>query len=64
MSYSCIKGKKRSPNQDDFFLYADPNAKILGVFDGHGQYGHICSNLTQKLFLRVFINLNYIQILF
>jgi len=50
VSVSCKKGlKPESPNQDDFFIYIDDtNIRIYGVCDGHGPYGHRCSNFVAK----------------
>ena len=37
-------------NQDSFMVcekvLGDPNCNIFGVFDGHGQYGDLCSHFT------------------
>lgn len=47
IGYACKKGlKPESPNQDDFCITLDGDALILGVFDGHGQYGHDVSNFV------------------
>lgn len=41
----CKKGlKPNSPNQDDFVIIIDDENFIIGVFDGHGVYGHHISD--------------------
>ncbi len=52
IAYVCKKGNKPAPNQDDVFVLVDGDTTILGVFDGHGRYGHHCSNLAQQLLVR------------
>lgn len=52
IGYACKKGAKTPPNQDDFSILVDGETIILGVFDGHGMYGHYCSYTIQQLFLR------------
>ena len=34
------------------FDFIDRNSLLLGVFDGHGLYGHLVSQYVQKYFLR------------
>jgi serine/threonine protein phosphatase PrpC len=59
ISFASKKGSKSGPNQDDFLcLRIEVPAQIrpdilLGVFDGHGDNGHIVSNLVQRLFPKV-----------
>jgi serine/threonine protein phosphatase PrpC len=36
--------KPTSPNQDDFCITFENDVLVLGVFDGHGKFGHDCSN--------------------
>lgn len=57
----CRKGNKNSPNQDDYFCLVDGETTILGVFDGHGQYGHYCSNTVQNLLIRYLLKSQYYQ---
>lgn len=38
-------------NQDNFFIVSDSDLKIFGVFDGHGEYGHIVSSLASGIML-------------
>lgn len=46
----CKKGlKPESPNQDDFCLLIDGENVIMGVFDGHGPYGHNVSDYVHAL---------------
>lgn len=41
----CKKGlKPDDPNQDDFIIVVDEDSYLLGVFDGHGIYGHYVSD--------------------
>lgn len=49
IGFACKKGlKPESPNQDDLCIYLTDKARILGVFDGHGPYGHDLSNFVQQ----------------
>ncbi|XP_075591160.1 uncharacterized protein LOC142598081 [Dermatophagoides farinae] len=46
----CKKGiKLQYTNQDDFFILKTPEYALYGIFDGHGQHGHLISNFVQKL---------------
>lgn len=38
-------------NQDNFFVVADSELRIFGVFDGHGEFGHIVSSYAQGIML-------------
>ncbi len=59
---SCKKGAKSAPNQDDFCILVDGGTTILGVFDGHGLFGHFCSYTIQQLLLKLLMsNSNYKQ---
>ena len=49
IGYACKKGVKAAPNQDDFCILVDGDTTILGVFDGHGLFGHFCSYTIQQL---------------
>ena len=49
IGHACKKGAKSAPNQDDFCIIVDGNTTILGVFDGHGLFGHLCSYTIQQL---------------
>jgi len=60
IGYACKKGAKSAPNQDDFFILIDGDTTILGVFDGHGLFGHYCSYTIQQLFPKLLLsNKNY-----
>jgi len=60
IGYYCKKGNKPAPNQDDFCILIDGETVIIGVFDGHGIYGHICSNIVQHLIIKFLLsNPNY-----
>ncbi|OMJ68434.1 hypothetical protein SteCoe_34105 [Stentor coeruleus] len=48
---SCRKGLKEELNQDNFFVFSKSQILVAGVFDGHGENGHIVSSLAKK-FLR------------
>lgn len=49
IGYSCKKGfKPESPNQDDFFVIVVDDWKLIGVFDGHGPYGHDVSGFVHR----------------
>lgn len=49
LAYVCKKGlKPESPNQDDFCLTLDGDTILLGVFDGHGPYGHEISHFVHR----------------
>jgi serine/threonine protein phosphatase PrpC len=50
LAVTCKKGlKPESPNQDDYSILIDGNTILLGVFDGHGPYGHNVSNYIHTL---------------
>lgn len=58
VGFACRKGRKpgsRSPNQDSWCVHRTPQkSSVYGVFDGHGEKGHIVSDyvkqvLTQKV---------------
>ena len=54
LAVACKKGlKPESPNQDDFCLLIDGPNVILGVFDGHGPYGHQVSDHIHALLPRL-----------
>lgn len=38
-------------NQDNFFCVADSEMKIFGIFDGHGEYGHLVSGYASGIML-------------
>lgn len=43
---SCCRGKKGTPNQDNFFFLELAGGDfVLGVMDGHGEWGHKYSEL-------------------
>lgn len=45
----CKKGlKPTQPNQDDFCIVVDGDDYLVGVFDGHGTYGHWVSDFVHK----------------
>lgn len=45
ITYSCKKGIKSSPsNQDDFIIIQESNVLLFGVFDGHGVFGNDISH--------------------
>lgn len=48
MWVSCKKGLKSDPNQDDFVVIVDEDNFLIGVFDGHGIYGHYISDYVHK----------------
>ena len=50
LAVTCKKGlKPESPNQDDFCMLIDGENVIMGVFDGHGPYGHNVSDHIHAL---------------
>lgn len=49
ISVSCKKGLKANcPNQDDYVIVVDGSSLLIGVFDGHGPFGHEISNYVHK----------------
>lgn len=38
-------------NQDNFFCVTDSELKIVGVFDGHGEHGHLVSSYAAGIML-------------
>lgn len=62
IGYACKKGAKSAPNQDDFCIIVDGSTTIIGVFDGHGLFGHLCSYTIQQLLPKLLLgNPNYKQ---
>ena len=55
IGYACKKGAKSAPNQDDFCILVDGETTIIGVFDGHGLFGHFCSFTIQQLFPKLLL---------
>jgi len=54
---ACKKGLKPDPqNQDDFSVVLDNCFQFLGVYDGHGSFGHEVSNYIHSLIPRYFIS--------
>ena len=50
LAVTCKKGlKPESPNQDDYSVLIDGATLLLGVFDGHGPFGHCVSNYIHAL---------------
>lgn len=50
VAVTCKKGlKPESPNQDDYSVLIDGKSVLLGVFDGHGPFGHNVSNYIHTL---------------
>lgn len=50
IGYACKKGlKPESPNQDDFCIFVTDSVSILGVFDGHGPYGHDTASFVHEI---------------
>lgn len=57
ISVTCKKGlKPESPNQDDYFVSLDKDCIILGVFDGHGLFGHDISNFVHSTLTSLLLN--------
>lgn len=52
IAFSCIKGKKPNSatkkNQDTFSIVLWNQWKIVGVFDGHGSFGHKVSDIASS----------------
>lgn len=52
----CRKGlKPESPSQDDFCVFHTGLATLVGVFDGHGPFGHEIANFVQESLPRDFL---------
>jgi len=49
MNTSYFLPKKE--NQDNFFIVTDSELKIFGVFDGHGEFGHLVSSFASGIML-------------
>ena len=58
IEFSCRKGRLNETNQDNFFILLDGEVKIYGLFDGHGQNGHIVSSFAQSKVLDFIRNKN------
>ncbi len=41
----------KKQNQDNFFVVIDAELKIFGVFDGHGEFGHLVSSFASGIML-------------
>lgn len=56
ISFACVKGKRVNRtmvNQDDFFIARLTNSSlIIGVFDGHGRYGHKVAAIVKQRIIR------------
>mmetsp|Transcript_117366 Transcript_117366/g.374023 ORF Transcript_117366/g.374023 Transcript_117366/m.374023 type:complete len:373 (+) Transcript_117366:97-1215(+) len=58
VGHSCLKGRKRPgrqqlPNQDSWAAHHLPGkGTALGVFDGHGESGHVVSDAAQERLTR------------
>lgn len=50
-SYSANYFMPNKPNQDNFFVVTESDMKILGVFDGHGEFGHLVSSYASGIML-------------
>lgn len=49
IAYACKKGlKPEFPNQDDFFILTVDDWVMVGVFDGHGPFGHDVSHFVHN----------------
>mmetsp|Transcript_23934 Transcript_23934/g.55247 ORF Transcript_23934/g.55247 Transcript_23934/m.55247 type:complete len:385 (-) Transcript_23934:55-1209(-) len=57
LGWTCRKGMKpESPNQDSYSLLAvEKSFILLGVYDGHGAYGHDASNIARRVVVKEFI---------
>jgi len=57
IGYSCKKGLKPGlPNQDSFFcMKLEGVFALYGVFDGHGQDGHLVSDFVQEMLPKVLL---------
>jgi len=53
--------KKADKDQDNYFIYNDTISTIIGVFDGHGTYGHFCSHFAQQLILKFLLTSIYYE---
>ncbi len=62
IEYQCKKGGgyetlntqfylPNKQNQDNFFIVSDSDLKIFGVFDGHGEFGHMVSSFASGIML-------------
>ena len=41
----------KKQNQDNLFVVLDAELKIFGVFDGHGEFGHLVSSFASGIML-------------
>jgi len=52
----CKKGMKpQSPNQDDFCAFHTDMCTLVGVFDGHGPFGHKVAHFVQSALPKAFL---------
>mmetsp|Transcript_57714 Transcript_57714/g.137332 ORF Transcript_57714/g.137332 Transcript_57714/m.137332 type:complete len:389 (+) Transcript_57714:133-1299(+) len=58
LGWSCRKGMKpESPNQDSYsLLIVEGSFILIGVYDGHGAFGHDASNIARRVVVREFIS--------
>ena len=47
-----------SINQNSFFSIIDGNIKIMGLFDGHGEVGHLVSSAAMSIMVDYLRNRN------
>lgn len=52
VGFACRKGIKPSPNQDSWSMHIDGDVAAYGVFDGHGDRGHLVSHAVKSTLTR------------
>eukprot|EP00428_Durinskia_dybowskii_P015482 CAMPEP_0170215822 /NCGR_PEP_ID=MMETSP0116_2-20130129/7550_1 /TAXON_ID=400756 /ORGANISM="Durinskia baltica, Strain CSIRO CS-38" /LENGTH=366 /DNA_ID=CAMNT_0010466403 /DNA_START=33 /DNA_END=1133 /DNA_ORIENTATION=- len=63
IGFACRRGRKpgtQTPNQDSWALYWEPDMiSACGVFDGHGEKGHIVSDYVKQALMRKVLSLEH-----
>jgi len=56
IGHTCRKGKKpKSANQDSYCIMQAVNFSIYGIFDGHGEHGHLVSYFVKNSLPRLLV---------
>jgi serine/threonine protein phosphatase PrpC len=42
---------------NDYFIYNDQHFKLCALFNGHGEFGHLVSNISRRLLFRRLIRM-------
>lgn len=55
---ACKKGnKKEGYHMNDYFIYNDNHTKVVALVNAHGDYGHVVSNVAQRILFKKLVRL-------